>query len=76
MEANATVALDVCGLPPPEPFERIIESLTCLPVGASLEVHIHREPHPLYEVLLDGGYRWQTTELQDKTFLISIAFSP
>ena len=69
-----TNELDVRGLPPPEPFERIIEELQILPVGSCLNVLIHREPYPLYEVLLDGGYHWKTTELEDGNFSISISY--
>lgn len=72
---NTVQELDVCGLPPPEPFEKIISVLTTLPAGTILQVHIHREPFPLYEVLLDGGYTWQTTELKDGGFSIRISHS-
>jgi len=75
MTASFTHELDVCGLPPPEPFERIIGALQKLPEGESLRVHIHREPYPLYEVLLDGGYSWQVTELEDGSFSIRINYS-
>jgi uncharacterized protein (DUF2249 family) len=74
MCANLTHELDVRGLPPPEPFELIIGALQKLPEGEYLRVHIHREPYPLYEVLLDGGYSWQTTELDDGSFSIRINY--
>jgi uncharacterized protein (DUF2249 family) len=76
MCANLTHELDVRGLQPPEPFELIIGSLQKLPAGDYLHVHIHREPYPLYEVLLDGGYVWQTTELKDGSFSIRINYNP
>ncbi|MGC2049422.1 MAG: DUF2249 domain-containing protein [Gallionella sp.] len=75
MCATLTHELDVRGLPPPEPFERIIVALQALPAGDFLHVHIHREPYPLYKVLLDGGYSWQTTELDDGSFSIRINYS-
>jgi uncharacterized protein (DUF2249 family) len=75
MCAKQTHLLDVRELPPPEPFERIIGALQKLPAGEFLHVHIHREPYPLYEVLLDGGYSWQTTELDDGSFSIRINYS-
>ena len=65
--------LDVRGLPPPEPFEHIMRSLSSLPPAAVLHVHIHREPFPLYEVLRDTGYAWQTTPLADGSYLIRIS---
>ena len=65
--------LDVCGLPPPEPFEHIMRALPTLPLESVLQVHIHREPYPLYDVLRDNGYAWITTELEDGSFSISIS---
>ena len=65
--------LDVCGLPPPEPFERIMSALASLPDEAALLVHIHREPYPLYGVLQGDGYVWQTTPLADGSYTIRIS---
>ncbi len=65
--------LDVRGLPPPEPFESIMRSLSSLPAATVLQVHIHREPFPLYEVLRDNGYAWQTTPLEDGSYSIRIS---
>lgn len=67
--------LDVRGLPPPEPFEHIMLALQSLPAEATLQVHIHREPFPLYEVLRDSGYAWQTTALADGSFVILISLA-
>ena len=64
--------LDVRGLPPPEPFEIIMHALQTLPAGEVLQVHIHREPFPLYEALRNAGYAWQTTALEDRSFKILI----
>ncbi|MDO6386378.1 DUF2249 domain-containing protein [Uliginosibacterium sp. 31-12] len=50
--------LDVRGLPPPEPFERIMAALDVLPAGEALEVLIHREPFPLYDWLRERGWTW------------------
>jgi uncharacterized protein (DUF2249 family) len=74
MCANHIHELDVRGLPPPEPFELIIRELQKLSAEDSLYVYIHREPYPLYDVLLDGGYTWQTTELKDGSFSIRISY--
>lgn len=73
MRANMAHELDVRGLPPPEPFEHIMRALPTLPAGAYLQVHIDREPYPLYEVLRDSGYAWQTTALTDCSFSIRIS---
>ncbi|OGS98442.1 MAG: hypothetical protein A3F73_09425 [Gallionellales bacterium RIFCSPLOWO2_12_FULL_59_22] len=64
--------LDVRGLPPPEPFENIVRALPALSGNDTLQVLIHREPFPLYEMLRDAGYAWQTTALADGDFKILI----
>lgn len=68
--------LDVRGLPPPEPFVRIMQTLPALPAGTALQVRIHREPHPLYDALRDAGYVWQTAELADGSFQVIIRQAP
>lgn len=50
--------LDVRGLPPCEPFERILKALDHMPRDDTLEVLIHREPVPLYDWLRDNGFTW------------------
>lgn len=64
--------LDVRGLPPPEPFENIARALQMLSATETLQVLIHREPFPLYEMLRDAGYTWQTTALENGDFKILI----
>ena len=66
------IELDVRGLPPPEPFEQIMQALETLPQRGTLRVLIHREPYPLYEILRDMGYCHQTTLLADGNFSINI----
>ena len=73
MGSDTTRELDVRGLPPPEPFQRIMEALFALPDNNVLQVHIHREPFPLYEVLRANDYVWQTTALADGNFSIRIS---
>lgn len=70
MTEPATREIDVRGLPPPEPFETIIQSLP--PEGSTLRVLIHREPYPLYEVLRNTGYVRHTTLLSDGNYEILI----
>ena len=64
--------IDVRGLPPPEPFENIVRALQTLSGADTLQVLIHREPLPLYEMLRGAGYAWQTTALADGDFEILI----
>lgn len=73
MSAQATQFLDVRWLPPPEPFENIMRALSALPADGTLQVHIHREPFPLYDALRDNGYTWQTRALENGDFEIMIA---
>lgn len=67
--------LDVRGLPPPEPFEKVMQTLPTLPAGATLRVLIPREPFPLYAVLRDMGYSWATTPLADGNYEILITLA-
>jgi len=69
---GSTVTLDVCGLPPPEPFVNIMAALKTLPADTILEVRIHREPFPLYDVLRENGFAWQTATAADGNFQILI----
>ena len=70
------IALDVRGLPPPEPFEQIMLALESLAKDGILRVLIHREPYPLYDVLRESGYRHQTTALPDGNYAIEIGHAP
>lgn len=69
---TAILHLDVRGLPPPEPFVNIMQALQNLTAASTLHVHIHREPHPLYEALREQGYSWRTSALAEGDFLIEI----
>ena len=50
--------VDVCGLEPPEPFERVMESLDLLQPGDRLKVIIDRRPVPLFRVLERNGFAY------------------
>lgn len=60
---TAPLRLDLRGLQPPEPMERVLEALDLLADGTALEVILDREPHPLYRILARNGYastsQWQ-----------------
>ena len=55
---NCEHVLDVCGLEPPEPFERVMESLDLLRPGDRLKVFIDRRPVPLFRVLERNGFAY------------------
>jgi len=58
------IVLDVCGLEPPEPLERVLDALSVLAAGARLRMLIDREPHPLYGILCNNRYDY-TTRIDD-----------
>lgn len=66
------IELDVRYLDPPEPFERTIEALDRLQPGDTLQLLIHREPHPLYQLLRQSGYAYTAEQQPDYTWVIRI----
>ena len=66
--------IDVSGLEPPGPMFRILEELPR--ADTPLVVCIHREPLPLYGMLQEGGYVWQTRVLDNGHFEITISRAP
>lgn len=68
---EALLELDVRGLEPPAPMMRIMQALARSP-HEPLRVRIHREPLPLYELLVERGFEWRTTPLEDGSFEVLI----
>jgi len=66
------IDLDVRFLDPPEPFERTIEALDRLAPGDTLNLLIHREPHPLYQMLRQSGYTYRAEQRDDGMWLIRV----
>ena len=64
--------LDVRGLEPPEPMERVLEALDRLPDSDQLCMLIEREPRPLYRILAHNGYGHNTTILPDYLYEVRI----
>ena len=64
--------IDVSTLEPPEPVERILDALADLPPGDWLRVTHRRDPVPLYSMLRDMGYRWDTRHPAPEQFEILI----
>lgn len=54
------IEIDARGLLPPEPFERVLEALRCLPAGETVLLILDREPVPLFRFLLRNHYRFET----------------
>ncbi len=56
------IDLDVRGLPPPEPLERVLALAGELAYGQVARVRHHRKPIPLFEILRERGFAWQCRE--------------
>ena len=56
------IALDLRGLFPPEPMERVLDALAGLLAGQQIRLLIDREPHPLFRILERNNYRYTNTQ--------------
>jgi uncharacterized protein (DUF2249 family) len=54
------ITLDVRGMSPPEPLEKVMEAIGDFVPGDTLKVVIDCEPVPLYRILERNGYAWHT----------------
>lgn len=52
--------VDVRNLEPPVPLERILDALDLLPESDWLRVRHNREPYPLYSMLRQMDFDWDT----------------
>jgi uncharacterized protein (DUF2249 family) len=66
------VSLDLRGLFPPEPMERVLDALATLQPRQQLRLLIEREPHPLYRILERNGYHYQKSEPEPGLYQIII----
>lgn len=66
------IKLDVCGLEPPEPMERVLDALSTLAAGDRLCMLIDREPRPLYPILERNNFGYETKARVDYLFEILI----
>jgi uncharacterized protein (DUF2249 family) len=67
-----TTEIDVRGLEPPEPLERILALLDSLGEGDSLRVKIDCRPIPLYRLLQRNGYPYKEHPGSDSLYEITI----
>ena len=71
--ANETrVALDACGLEPPQPLVVILEALASLPDGEEMHARTDRRPMHLYALLEQRGFTGETKEQHDGSFITTI----
>lgn len=64
--------LDLRGLFPPEPMERVLDALATLRTGQQIRMLIEREPHPLFRILERNGYLWRCTEPEPGLYQVVI----
>lgn len=69
---DTEIVVDVHELQPPEPMHKILDALDQLIDGQYLKV-IHRmQPFPLYDILLDNGFKYKVTDGSISAFDIYI----
>ena len=64
--------LDVRGMQPPEPIERVLSTIGDFRPGDTLKLVIDCEPHPLFRILRQNGYAWRAEPGTDSRFAITI----
>lgn len=69
---SSEILVDARGLEPPEPMERVMQTLALLRPGQSIRLLLHREPFPLYSLLAERGYRHATRMEADGSYVILI----
>lgn len=67
------IRIDARGLEPPQPMERVMQTLALLRPGQSIRLLLHREPFPLYPILAEHGYRYATHMESDGSYVILIS---
>jgi quercetin dioxygenase-like cupin family protein/uncharacterized protein (DUF2249 family) len=66
------VDLDARGLEPPQPLVKILEALGTLPPGRHLRARTDRRPLLLYPQIEERGFKAETEEQSDGSFLTQI----
>lgn len=66
------ILIDARGLEPPEPLEKVMQTLPLLRPGQHIRLLLHREPFPLYPLLAEKGYRHDTQAEADGSYVIRI----
>ena len=70
--AARKLTLDVRGMEPPEPLERVLETIDDFVAGDTLTVVIDCEPRPLFRILAANGYAWRADPGTSSRFEITI----
>ena len=56
------IIIDVHELPPPAPFDIVIDKLPSLMAGEYIKMQHRMQPFPLYDMLLENGFRYKVTD--------------
>ncbi len=67
------IFLDLCGMFPPEPMERVLDALTQLEAGQQIRIVIDREPVPLFRILERNAYVYRCTQTSPGLYEIVIS---
>ncbi len=66
------IYLDLRGMFPPEPMERVLDALAALAPGQQVRMLIDREPHPLYRILERNGYTFRCSQPEPGLYQVII----
>jgi uncharacterized protein (DUF2249 family) len=69
------IHLDVRGLMPPEPLERVMDALDLLTPARRIVMLIDREPLPLYRILERNGYHYRTIAEDSGVYRVEITLA-
>jgi uncharacterized protein (DUF2249 family) len=66
------IVLDVGGMEPPEPLERVLETIDSFVPGDVLKLVIDCRPQPLYRILDRNGFAFRENRGTESLYEISI----
>lgn len=69
------ILLDVRGLMPPEPLERVMDALDQLTPANRIVMLIDREPVPLYRILERNGYAYRVIAQDSGVYRVEITLA-
>jgi uncharacterized protein (DUF2249 family) len=69
------ILLDVRGLMPPEPLERVMDALDQLTPANRIVMLIDREPVPLYRILERNGYAYRAIAQDSGMYRVEITLA-
>ena len=75
MERSPEAIVDLRGLQPPEPLERILETLATA-TNAPLRFLLSMEPFPLYGILRRDGFRYSVNREEAGVQLVIVREGP